>query len=148
MLLRDFRTNRLIDHTKYARLREIFETRTQAYLIYDCEMTATLENHIAKHGALSENETKGVMRRLIKSLSYLHKKLNTSYRNLRPSVIMFNPTNLDIQLIDLAFTMDHSRANDNKKMPAPGYLAPEILKCKKEGLSVDIFSLGCVLYYW
>ena len=149
MLLKDVRTNRLIEHTKYSKLKEIYETKSHAYLVYDCEFTTTLETYITKNGPLGESETKLIMRKLIKGLNYLHKKLNTSYRNLRPSVIMFNPVICDVQLIDLSYTLNHSRLKtENKKIPPPGYLAPEILKCKKETITVDIFSLGATMYFW
>ena len=149
MLLKDVRTNRQIDHAKFAKLREIYETSTFAYLVYDCEYTMTLEDYINANGPFSEATTKSFMRRLTKSLNYLHNRLNTSYRNLRPSVILFNPSTFDIQLVDLAYTLDHSRIKtENKKIPPPGYLAPEILKCKKETVTVDMFSLGAVMYFW
>lgn len=148
MLLKEIRTNRLIDHTRFSRLKEVYETSTHAYLVYDCEFPTTLENHVNKNGPLSEEETKTIMRRLIKSLYYLHKKLNTSCRNLRPSVIMLSPANLDIQIIDLSYCLDHSRPVENKRMPPPGYLAPEILKGKKESINTDVFSLGAVMYFW
>ena len=60
----------MIDHNKYSKLKEIFEPKTHAYLIYDCEYNTTLENHVNKNGPLSENDTKAVMRRLIKALNY------------------------------------------------------------------------------
>lgn len=148
MLLKDIRTNRLIDHSKYSKIKEIHETKACAYLVYDCEFSTTLENYVNKNGPLEDSDTKIIIRRLIKSLNYLHKKLNTSYRNLRPSLIMLSPATFDIQLIDLAFSLDHSRANESKKNPPPGYLAPEILKAKKETINSDVFSLGAIMYFW
>ena len=149
MLLKDIRTNRQIDHARFSKLREIYETPSHAFLVYDCELTTTLESYVLDNGPLSESDAKTVLRRLIKCLNYLHKSLNTSYRNLRPSIVMINPLTFDIQLVDLGYTLDHSRLNtETKKIPPPGYLAPEILKCKKETLAVDIFSLGAVMFFW
>ncbi len=46
-----------------------------------------------------------------------------------------------------AIQLDSAQDTTDFRIGTPGYIAPEILMSKSYGTSVDIWSLGCVLYF-
>jgi len=87
-------------------------------------------------------------KQMLEGLDYCHKQ-GISHRDLKPENCMLGD-GYHVKLLDFGFaTIFKGESGESKMMTAlgtPGYAAPEIMKRQKYTKSVDIFSLGVVLF--
>ena len=83
---------------------------------------------------------------IMNGLSQLHSK-NYVHRDIKPSNILINNCG-DVKLADFGLTrLVNNSVRFSSKVVTPGYRAPELLLgCQSYGLSIDIWSLGCLFY--
>ena len=84
---------------------------------------------------------------MILALDYLH-NMGVVYRDLKPENILIDSEG-HIRLTDFGLSKAGLRENSNRTESfcgTPEYLAPEIIKEKHYGYSVDWYSFGLVLY--
>jgi len=81
-------------------------------------------------------------------LSYCHGK-NIAHRDLKPENVLLGD-NFLVKIVDFGFARpfksDQGKVKMSTALGTPGYAAPEILQRKKYDASVDIFSLGVILF--
>lgn len=110
-----------------------------------------LFDYLTEKVALSEKETRSIMRSLLEAVSFLHAN-NIVHRDLKPENILLDD-NMQIRLSDFGFSC---HLEPGKKLRdlcgTPGYLAPEILKCSMDethtgyGKEVDLWACGVILF--
>merc|ERR1712054_750428 len=89
---------------------------------------------------------------LVQGVAHLH-DLNIVHRDLKPAnILVQSGCKLKISDMGLGRKLDreqHSFSQQSEACGSEGWQAPEVLECSKTRLTkaVDIFSLGCVLYY-
>lgn len=87
-------------------------------------------------------------KQMLEGLDYCHKK-GISHRDLKPENCLLGDGHL-VKLVDFGFaTTFKGEAGKSKMLTAlgtPGYAAPEIMLRQKYTESVDIFSLGVILF--
>ena len=84
---------------------------------------------------------------MLLALEYLH-NMGVVYRDLKPENILIDSEG-HIRLTDFGLSKAGLRENSNRTESfcgTPEYLAPEIIKEKQYGYSVDWYSFGLVLY--
>jgi len=81
-------------------------------------------------------------------LSYCHGK-GIAHRDLKPENVLLGD-GFNVKIVDFGFARSFMAADLKTKMTTalgtPGYAAPEILRREKYDASVDIFSLGVILF--
>jgi serine/threonine protein kinase len=104
--------------------------------------------HLAEAGRFSESRAKFYAAEMTLAIQYLHDE-GIIYRDVKPENILIDAEG-HIKLTDFGLSKEGMNENfDGKTESFCGtteYLAPEIIKDKKYGFSVDWYSLGLVLY--
>ncbi len=115
------------------------------YLITELLNGGELFKYITIKGKLDIEETKFYIANIIIALEYLHNN-EIIYRDLKPENIVFKQNGY-LKLIDFGFSKKIKK-NDKTYtiLGTPNYLAPEILSGEGYNWSIDIWSLGILLY--
>ncbi|KAK8875949.1 hypothetical protein M9Y10_006127 [Tritrichomonas musculus] len=103
----------------------------------------TLLEYANLNAPLSEKEIQTIFGQLVIAIDFLHKH-QIIHRDLKCENIMIDKYK-NIRLIDLSFSCN----NFNKHSTlcgSPAYIAPEIINNQYYGTSVDIWSLGIIIY--
>ncbi|XP_045705212.1 phosphorylase b kinase gamma catalytic chain, liver/testis isoform isoform X2 [Phyllostomus hastatus] len=110
-----------------------------------------LFDYLTEKVALSEKETRSIMRSLLEAVSFLHAN-NIVHRDLKPENILLDD-NMQIRLSDFGFSCHLEPGEKLRELcGTPGYLAPEILKCSMDethpgyGKEVDLWACGVILF--
>lgn len=67
------------------------------------------------------------------------------HRDIKPSNVLLDPGSDEVKLCD--FGLASLCTASTRKCGTPNYLAPEITGDQPYGQAVDLWSLGCVLYF-
>lgn len=81
---------------------------------------------------------------IVSILEYLHSK-NIVYRDLKPENILLNQNGY-VKLTDFGLAKELTEGVTYTLCGTPQYMAPEIIKGKGHGISVDWWALGVLLY--
>lgn len=121
------------------------------FLVFDLMRKGELFDYLTEKVALSEKETRSIMRSLLEAVSFLHAN-NIVHRDLKPENILLDD-NMQIRLSDFGFSCHLEPGEKLRELcGTPGYLAPEILKCSMDethpgyGKEVDLWACGVILF--
>eukprot|EP00948_MAST-09A_sp_MAST-9A-sp1_P003451 g3451.t1 len=108
---------------------------------------AELFDHIAEIGPYSENVAKQYISQIIDGIEFMH-SMDIAHRDIKPENILLASADeniTDIRIIDvgLAKSMKESSHTDCGTLL---YSAPEVHKHRSYDVSIDIWSLGCVIF--
>lgn len=103
----------------------------------------TLLEYANQNAPLSMNEIQTIFGQLVIAIDFLHKH-QIIHRDLKCENIMIDKFK-NIRLIDLSFSCNNIHRHSTL-CGSPAYIAPEIINNKYYGTSVDVWSLGIVLY--
>ncbi|CAD8070156.1 unnamed protein product [Paramecium sonneborni] len=148
-LLKEVHILRQLQHSNIIELHEVFETKTQIFLVFDYLTGGDLTNFINNNQLLEEEQIKKIMMELLNALFYMHSK-GIFHRDIKPQNLLLRKKGqiTDLVIADLGLA-DYYR-KDGKYMftrcGTPGYVAPEILLDNPYDFKVDIYSLGALLY--
>lgn len=102
---------------------------------------------IREIGLLSKQVARFYIGSLILAIEYLHMK-NVIYRDLKPENVMVEGTGY-LKLIDMGTAKKLKSSNGYRTFTiigTPHYMAPEVMKGKGYTFSVDIWTLGVLLF--
>ncbi|KAF3014269.1 hypothetical protein E8E14_011139 [Neopestalotiopsis sp. 37M] len=140
---------KLIDHPNIMKLYDIWENRSEIYLVLEFVENGDLFDYINRMGSLPEPETIFYFRQIISALDYCH-SFNICHRDLKPENILLTKTG-QVKIAD--FGMAAIQQGPTHKLRtacgSPHYAAPELVDRKSNGYSgatVDIWSMGVILY--
>ncbi|CAD8158745.1 unnamed protein product [Paramecium pentaurelia] len=148
-LVKEIHILRQLSHSNIIQLHEVFETKTQIYLVFDYLSGGDLTNFINTKQLVSEEEAKTIMMELLNALLYMHSK-GIFHRDIKPQNLLLRKKGqiTDLVIADLGLADYYRR--DGKYMftrcGTPGYVAPEILLDNPYDFKIDIYSLGALLY--
>mmetsp|Transcript_12767 Transcript_12767/g.15149 ORF Transcript_12767/g.15149 Transcript_12767/m.15149 type:complete len:333 (-) Transcript_12767:216-1214(-) len=139
-----------IKHKNCVKLEEIFETNKKLYLVMEKLSGGELFDRIVAKGSYSEKEASVLIQSVAAALQYLH-SIGIVHRDLKPENLIYanRDANSVIKITDFGLAKLKSPKQDNMMETAcgtPGYVAPEVLKKQKYNNSVDVWSLGVILY--
>lgn len=103
----------------------------------------TLLDYANDLGHLHEYEIKKIFGQMVTAIEFLHKK-KIIHRDLKCENVMIDQ-NRNIRLIDLSFSCPYSDEHSTL-CGSPAYIAPEIIENKLYDDSIDIWSLGIIIY--
>ncbi|EKD14605.1 uncharacterized protein L3040_000129 [Drepanopeziza brunnea f. sp. 'multigermtubi'] len=138
---------KLVQHPHIMKLYDIWENRTEIYLILELVDKGELFEHIKENVRLSEEEAMLYFRQIISALGYCH-SFNICHRDLKPENILLN-SQMEIKLADFGMAALHQAPGHKLETScgSPHYAAPELIMGKAyRGDLVDIWAIGVVLY--
>lgn len=130
-------------------LEYAFQDESRLYLIMEFVNGGELFFHLKQQGkgGFPEDRARFYAAEIVLALEYLHKS-GVVYRDLKPENILVD-TEGHIRLTDFGLSkagLDTSNGRTESFCGTPEYLAPEIIRDKNYGYSVDWYSFGLVLY--
>jgi beta-adrenergic-receptor kinase len=140
----------MLDSPFIVGLKYAYETPTEVHLVLGIMTGGDLGYHLRRKGIFNKLETKYYICRTILGIKTLH-SFNIIFRDLKPDNILMDGRGRTA-LSDLGLAVVVPRNGITGACGTRGYWAPEMLSRNEDGsrvrynLSVDWFSLGCVLY--
>ena len=147
-----------VKHPHVIQLHQIFESKKKIYLITELLQGGELFDRIVERGSFSEADASVLMKSIVEALQYLHSK-GIVHCDLKPENLLYDTTNDDAKIKISDFGL--SKFTDSCSSPAssvesnnvfetargtPGYVAPEVLEQRGYDKSVDLWSVGVILY--
>ncbi|TRY82667.1 hypothetical protein DNTS_032600 [Danionella cerebrum] len=125
-----------LSHPNIIRLKEIFETETEIFLILELR------------GYYSERDAAHVIKQILEAVGYLHEN-GVVHRDLKPENLLYADLSIDAPLKIADFGLSKiidEQVTMKTVCGTPGYCAPEILRGNAYGPEVDMWSVGVILY--
>ena len=104
----------------------------------------SLADLLAARGPLGERPLRGVCRRVLTGLCYLHGTLNIIHRDLKPSNLLLNSRG-EVKISDFGVSgqLAHGRAESSSWLGTARYMAPERIGGGTYGVWAWLASLAC-----
>jgi aurora kinase len=142
---REIRIMSSLSHPNIIKLYQHFEDSSFFYLVMELAENGTLRDKISILTPLPEPEIQTYFWQLLLAVDYLHSHMPPIiHRDIKPENIMFDNQN-SLKLCDFGF----SNYYDQERKTSCGtleYLSPEIVERRSHDTSVDVWSLGILLY--
>ncbi|CAN0277387.1 unnamed protein product [Ectocarpus sp. 4 AP-2014] len=106
-----------------------------------------LFDRIVKKAFYNEKEARDLCRILLDAVRYCH-DLGIVHRDLKPENLLLTSQHDDanVKLADFGFARSIMGGFVSTQCGTPGYVAPEILRAESYGTSVDMWSIGVIVY--
>ena len=139
---------RVLKHPGVIRLKEVFETKNQIFIVMELAEDGELYELVCKHRVFSEAEAFGIIKQLLETVKYLH-EIGIVHRDLKPENILVNTSSGTpaIKVADFGLSKLVS-PNDSLKLACGtlAYVAPEVLQGTGYNQKADLWSLGVISY--
>nr|CAD7573762.1 unnamed protein product [Timema californicum] len=155
-------------HPNIIQLREVFETDDEIQLVLELVTGGELFERIVEQGQFSEKDAAGAVKQILSALKVGNKEHLTDiagrllkgtlieprnrvvHRDLKPENLLYETEyeNSKLKLADFGLSkfLKNGSYTMNTLCGTVGYCAPEILLNKEYDLSVDLWSVGVVMY--
>ncbi|CAM9494431.1 unnamed protein product [Pylaiella littoralis] len=147
-LLEEVRILRLLQHSNVVSIHQFFQDDPEYYyMVMEYMSGGELFDRIVQKTYYNEEEARNLCRVLLDSVRYCH-ELGIVHRDLKPENILLASKHDDasIKLADFGFACSVLNGKVTTQCGSPGYVAPEILKAMPYGTSVDMWSIGVIIY--
>ncbi|XP_019858094.1 PREDICTED: serine/threonine-protein kinase D1-like [Amphimedon queenslandica] len=138
-----------LDHPGIIYLEQMFETPEKIYIAMEKMNGDMLEMILSSpNSRLSERVTKFLVYQILAALQYLHKK-DIVHCDLKPeNVLLTSESGMpQVKLCDFGFARIIGEKSFRKSIVGtPAYLAPEVLKNEGYNRSLDLWSVGVIIY--
>jgi calcium/calmodulin-dependent protein kinase I len=106
-----------------------------------------LFDKIVERGQYSEKDAANIVRQIISAVEYLHER-GIAHRDLKPENLLSSGSDEKevIKIADFGFSKDFTDDKLQTSCGSPGYVAPEVLTSESYDKSVDMWSLGVIIY--
>jgi len=135
------------EHPGIIKIKDVYEDTKFFYLVMEFVAGGELFDRIVEQDSYSEKEAATVIRQITSIVQFVHSK-NVVHRDLKPENLLYaDKAGTELKLCDfgLADTID-----DNELLTAivgsTTYMAPEVAKGMGYDKSVDLYSIGVILY--
>eukprot|EP01083_Nonionella_stella_P252961 870972_1 len=134
-------------HPNVIHLADWCDTRRRIYMVVEFCSGGDLFERILDEKQFNEKSAIHITKQIVSALHHIH-LLGYVHRNLEPSNIMFVSKAVDstIKLIDLQCAGDCNHYPCNTPVGSAHYTAPEVLESIGYTQSVDMWSVGVILY--
>ena len=134
-----------LDHENIIKLYNIHEDNENINIIMEYAENGNLYELISKEdGGLSESKAFDYFIQVVNAVYYLHNN-NIIHRDIKPENILIGNDN-KIKLCDFGWAKELTLENRSTFCGTVEYMAPEIVGSENYDYSVDIWSLGILLY--
>jgi len=145
----EMRLHKLCAHPHVVELHETFETEVDACLVMELCEGGELFDRIKEKGCFSERDAARIMRQIGSAVKRIH-QLDIVHRDIKPENLLFRTRHddSDIKLADFGLALvSTSAAAAALTGGTPAYCAPERFTQSPQSKAVDMWSLGCILYF-
>jgi len=147
----EMRLQKLCAHPHVVELHETFETEQDACLVMELCEGSDLFQRISERGCYSERDAARIMRQIGSAVKRIH-QLDIVHRDIKPENILFRTRHddSDIKLADFGLALASNLAAASLCPPTsgtPAYCAPERFTQSPQSKAIDLWSLGCILYF-
>ena len=146
-LKNEIRALHRLHHPNIVELFEVYEENEKIYLVMDLETGGELFDRIIEKGAYTEKDAADLIKQVLSAVAYMHDN-GVVHRDLKPENLLYHSTDDDSKIMISDFGL--SKMEDTGIMKSvcgtPTYVAPEVLKNKSYGKSVDVWSIGVISY--
>ncbi|XP_030369429.1 serine/threonine-protein kinase D1 [Scaptodrosophila lebanonensis] len=138
-----------IDHCGVVNLERMFETPERIFVVME-KLKGDMLEMILSHtrGRLSERVTKFLITQILIALKYLHSQ-NIVHCDLKPeNVLLSSDAEFpQVKLCDFGYARIIGEKSFRRSVVGtPAYLAPEVLRNKGYNRSLDMWSVGVIIY--
>lgn len=140
----------LYNHEHVTKVVDFFVTDSHFYIVQPLAMGGDMFERIREHGAYDEKDARKIAITLLKTVQRLH-KAGIVHRDLKPDNLLLtvdNPNSTNIVVADFGFA-DYLPSNNKtltRRCGTPDWISPEILTKIPYRESVDVWSLGCIIF--
>jgi calcium/calmodulin-dependent protein kinase I len=135
-----------LDHPNIIKMYGWYAEGKQYYIVTELVNGGELFDRIVKKEFYSESDAQKVVQTLASVIKFIHDQ-GIVHRDLKPENILLtdDTDNATIKIADFGFARPVA-AGLSTACGTPGYVAPEIINGRPYGKSVDIWSLGVIIY--
>lgn len=153
-MMNEARILRSVDHPNVVRLHDIYQDTTKFYLVMEYVGGGDFEALLQSHSRFSEPDAARFLTQLTSGLDYLHCQ-GIIHRDFKPENILVSSKEFGKEILKIADfglsklqDQDEESGDERLRTPCgtPLYMAPEVLRRKGYDHTVDLWSLGVVLY--
>ena len=137
-----------INHNNIVKFYGYHETNNQLLIKMEYIKYGTLSNWMKNHHKISEDEASIIVGRVLSAVEYLH-SMQICHRDIKPENIMISKENdlSSIKIIDFGLSAQQfNYLSNNEYCGTLLYMAPEQIEKKLYYFSVDIWSIGILMY--
>ena len=147
-MLEEIKILKKLQHPNIVKYYSHIENSNQIFIKMEYLKYGTLEQWMKTNKNISEEKASLIIKKLLSAIAYLHQK-QICHRDLKPENIMFSKENdlTSIKIIDFGLSLrnfDSLCSSDYSGTLI--YMAPEEIERKSYYLSVDIWSIGILMY--
>ena len=131
-------------HNNIIHLVGTYENEENIYIILEYSNKGDLYKLIRKKKIIDEQKCFNYFIQTVNSILFLHEN-NLIHRDIKPENILINDNN-EVKLCDFGCCVESAIGNRTTFCGTYEYMAPEIIKESSYNNSVDVWSLGILLY--
>ncbi|KAI9101309.1 kinase-like domain-containing protein [Phlyctochytrium arcticum] len=143
-LRREIEIQSHLRHTHILRLFGYFYDAKRVYLILEYAAKGELYKQLHKHGRFSEKRAARYIAQMATALGYLHQK-NVIHRDIKPENLLLGMKG-ELKIADFGWSVHAPNTRRQTLCGTLDYLPPEMIEGKSHGRTVDLWSLGVLLY--
>ena len=139
---------RQLNHENIVKFFGFLETNSQLLIKMEYIRYGTLSHWIKNHKKISEEEASIILNHILSAIAYLHSK-QICHRDIKPENIMLSKENdlHSIKIIDFGLSAQNfDKLMNNDYCGTYIYMAPEQIEKKLYFISVDIWSIGILMF--
>eukprot|EP00903_Cladosiphon_okamuranus_P010945 g10337.t1 len=147
-LLEEVRILRSLKHPNVIDIYQFFKDDPNMYYVsIEYMRGGELFDRIVQKAYYNEKEARDLCRILLDAVRYCH-DLGIVHRDLKPENLLLTSQHDDanVKLADFGFARSIMNGFVSTQCGTPGYVAPEILRAESYGTSVDMWSIGVIIY--
>jgi len=137
-----------LNHNNIVKFYGYTETNNQLLIEMEYIKYGTLSRWMKNHHKISEEEASLIIGKVLSAVEYLH-SMHICHRDIKPENIMMSKENdlASIKIIDFGLSAQHfNYLSQNDYCGTFIYMAPEQIEKKLYYYSVDIWSIGILMY--
>jgi len=144
IIYREISIHRRINHENIVKLYSHFEEEKYFYLIMEHINGGSLFSYIKRNKGSDEKNAFKFFIQACSAVNFLHEN-NLVHRDLKPENLLVDDKE-NLKLCDFGWCVDITSGNRVTFCGTYEYMAPEIVKEVPYDLSIDVWSLGILLY--
>ncbi|KRX03158.1 Protein kinase-like domain [Pseudocohnilembus persalinus] len=146
MMKNEYAVLKKMEHPNIVKVHELFQEKELIIYVMDYVQHGEIYQELKKIKNFQEKDSAFIIKQLADALHVLHIE-NIVHRDLKlENIIVKNPENYEIKLIDFGFSEKINRQKLVSRAGTPGFLPPELFKLAPYTEKGDIFSIGVILY--
>ncbi|CAG9310243.1 unnamed protein product [Blepharisma stoltei] len=136
-----------VRHKRVNRILEVFESSKFFYIVMEYAGGGDLLHFVKRKGKILEGEAKRIFRQILEGAIAIHSH-GIIHRDFKLDNILIDSDYSSVKICDFGVSRSIKKGDIiNEQCGTPAYLAPEMIIGRGyEGVSVDIWSLGVLLY--